>query len=174
MVFKNKIALVVDDSVTIRHQIKILLRKHNISVLEAHDRKSMMNNLSVNNKLVDIIIMDLGLKDTTGFDLMDSLREDPRYAKIPIIVLTGDSTKAAVLTAARFKIAFYAVKPINPNDLVSKIMTTLEASEAKDHDQAQPRKDDDFDVFADIELDLDEQVDKTKSRYFMLDKKNKK
>ena len=124
--FNNKVALIVDDSFTIRHQVKLLLKKNNISVLEAYDEKSMVNYLYVNNKPVDIIIMDLGLKETTGYDLMDIIRGKNDHVHTPIIVLTGDGKKQTVLSVVKYNISYYVVKPIKPQDLLGKVAMALE------------------------------------------------
>lgn len=127
MLFTGKVILVVDDSYTIRHQVKMLLRKYELIVIEAHNKVSMLNQLHYNGQLVDLIIMDLGLKDTTGFNLMSLLQTTPAYKNIPIIVLTGDATKNTVLeAAASFTIEHYAIKPIDPVDLSNKVLTVLE------------------------------------------------
>lgn len=131
MLFNNKIALIIDDSYTIRHQVKLLLKKHDITVVEAYDKNSMIKFLTVNNKPVDIILMDLGLKETTGFDLMEYLRSRDDHKDTPIIVLTGDAKKRTVIAASNYQLSFYAIKPINPQDLLSKVFTALENASSK-------------------------------------------
>lgn len=127
MLFNNKVVLIVEDSYTIRHQVRMLLNKYQLTTVEAYDKPSMLNNLHHNGQLVDIIIMDLGLKETSGFDLMAFLQETENYKNIPIIILTGDATKRTVVEAATsYNVSYYAIKPIDPTDLSTKVLTTLE------------------------------------------------
>lgn len=65
----------------------------------------------------DAILLDLKLKDTDGFQLLEQLQHDPKFQHIPIIVVSGlafeaDKNRALALGACR-----YLVKPINLNDL---------------------------------------------------------
>lgn len=129
MLFNNKVALIVDDSFTIRHQVKLLLKKNNITVLEASDEKSMVNYLYMNNKPVDLIIMDLGLKETTGFELMKLIRSKNDHKHTPIIVLTGDAKKQTVLSVIKYKVSYYVIKPIQPLDLLNKVQVALQKGE---------------------------------------------
>lgn len=128
MIFKNNVVLIVDDSYTIRHQVKLLLRKFDLSVVEAYDHNSMISRLSFNNKPVDLIIMDLGLKKESGYQLMNTIRKDKNHNKTPIIVLTGNAKKDAVLASTQFEIMYYAIKPINPKDLSQKVLSAIEYS----------------------------------------------
>lgn len=128
MLFTNNVVLIVDDSYTIRHQLKLLLKKHDLSVIEAYDYNSMVSRLTYDNKPVDLIIMDLGLKKETGYQLMETIRNDKLHRKTPIIVLTGNAKRDAVLASTQFDIMYYAIKPINPKNLISKVLTAIEYS----------------------------------------------
>ncbi|PKM50140.1 MAG: hypothetical protein CVV02_12825 [Firmicutes bacterium HGW-Firmicutes-7] len=128
MLFKNSVILIVDDSYTIRHQVKLLLKKYDLTVVEACDKFTMLNYLSVNNKPVDLIIMDLGLKNETGYDLMKCIREHKSHKNTPIIVLTGNAKKNAVIATIPYSITYYAIKPIDPYDLSLKVLTAIELS----------------------------------------------
>lgn len=128
MRFKNNVVLIVDDSFTIRHQVKMILKKQSISVLEAYDQKSMMSHLSLNHKPVDLIIMDLNLKNDTGFHLMEVIRAQKEHKRTPIIVLSGNAKKDAVVASTEFDIVYYAIKPIKPADLSLKVLNAIEQS----------------------------------------------
>ncbi|MDA3847532.1 MAG: response regulator [Vallitaleaceae bacterium] len=139
MLFTGKVVMIVDDSYTIRHQVRLLLSKYDIIVIEAHNKTSMLNHLLYKGQLVDLILMDLGLKETSGFDLMEFLQATPNYKHIPIIVLTGDATKNTVLEAASaFKIEHYAIKPIDPISLSNKVLTVLEKQHFSNHSNMNP------------------------------------
>lgn len=65
----------------------------------------------------DVILLDLKLKDTDGFQLLEQLQHNPKFQHIPIIVVSGlafeaDKNRALTLGARR-----YLVKPVNLNDL---------------------------------------------------------
>lgn len=131
MISSNNTVLIVDDSVTIRHQVRLILNKQDITVLEASDRNSLKHFISSNQQPIDLFIMDLGLKVDSGMDLMQLIRLTDAYCDTPIIVLTGDSKRDTVLKCTRFNISFYSVKPINASDLSMKVLTALEAHTIK-------------------------------------------
>lgn len=134
MLFTGKVVMVIDDSYTIRHQVKLLLSKYDIIVIEAYDKKSMLNHLHYKGRLVDLILMDLGLKETTGTSLMRFLQNTENYKHIPIIVLTGDATKNTVLEViSAYKLEHYAIKPIDPKNLSNKVLTVLEKAHFSEH-----------------------------------------
>lgn len=156
MIFTNNVVLIVDDSYTIRHQVKLLLKKFDLSVVEAYDYHSMISRLSFNNKPVDLIIMDLGLKKETGYQLMKTIRENKNHKHTPIIVLTGNAKKDAVLASTYYDIMYYAIKPINPKDLSTKVLAAI-SSINKPQDIARPQQitptEDPFDPFSIDDLD---------------------
>lgn len=157
MLFRNNVVLIVDDSYTIRHQVKLLLKKYDLTVVEACDRNTMLNYLSVNNKPVDLIIMDLGLKNESGYDLMKCVRDHKSHKNTPIIVLTGNAKKDAVLATIPYSITYYAIKPINPYDLSLKVLTAIELnSKNKPSKSSQNATEDPF-LFEDYEDDLYDQ-----------------
>lgn len=171
MLFKNQVVLVVDDSYTIRHQVKLLLKKYDITVLEAWDKKSMMGYLSVNNRPIDLIIMDLGLRNESGFTLMEYVRSTPNHSKTPIIILTGNAKRDAVLASIPYAISYYVVKPINPYDLSLKVLTALECKGKTDKKPyssyrspaaEEPFQDYNSDYFEEDSLtDIENELDKT-------------
>jgi DNA-binding response OmpR family regulator len=95
--------------------------------VEAWDKKSMLGYLSVNNRPVDLIIMDLGLRNESGYSLMEYIRSNPKHTNTPIIILTGNAKKDAVIASVPYTISYYVVKPINPYDLSLKVLTALES-----------------------------------------------
>lgn len=139
MIFNNHVVLIVDDSLTIRHQVKLLLKKYDITVVEAWDKKSMLGYLSVNNRPVDLIIMDLGLRNESGYSLMEYIRSHPEHADTPIIVLTGNAKKDAVIASTQYTISYYAIKPINPYDLSLKVLTAIECKSKNSTNKLQPK-----------------------------------
>ena len=65
----------------------------------------------------DVILLDLKLEDTDGFQLLEQLQENPNFRHIPVIVVSGlafEADKKRALDLGAYK---YLVKPINLNDL---------------------------------------------------------
>ena len=75
--------LIVDDEPQIRRFLKASLSAHDYQVVEAIDGKSAVRACTV--ELPDLVILDLGLPDIDGLDVISQMRE---LSQVPIIVLS--------------------------------------------------------------------------------------
>jgi len=73
----------------------------------------------------DIVILDLHLPDKTGFDFMDIVHKNKRFAKTKVIMLTADDTIGNVLKAEIEGIGAYNFlgKPFNISDLQALVFS---------------------------------------------------
>ena len=62
----------------------------------------------------DLVLMDVLLPGVSGYDLVRSLRQDERYATLPVIVLTTQGELDARIEAARAGGDEHLVKPVSP------------------------------------------------------------
>lgn len=127
----GKVVLIVDDSPSIRNEVRVILQKEGITVREAGTEFGMFNTIDEYGEVVDMILMDLTLGDTTGFELVSRVRAVERLKDIPIIMLTQHSDRKNVLKAKSMRIQGYIVKPINPQVLVERVKKALEDSAGK-------------------------------------------
>ncbi len=111
--------LTVDDSKTMREMVSFTLKSAGYEVIEAEDGKMALASLS--GVKVDAVITDLNMPNMNGFELIQSLRSDPAYKFIPILMLTteGDDSKKQEGKAAGA--TGWIVKPFNPEKLVEVI-----------------------------------------------------
>ncbi len=124
----GKVVLIVDDSPSIRREVRVILQKEGITVREAGTEFGMFNTIDEYGEVADMILMDLTLVETTGFDLVAKIRAVERFKKIPIIMLTQHSDRTNVLKAKTLGIQGYMVKPINSQILVERVKKALEES----------------------------------------------
>lgn len=117
----RKVVLIVEDSPSVRMHIRVILEKANISLVEAANKKTMMDNIEQSGKPVDLVIMDLGLKRDSGLDLIKILKSDERYNEIPVFVMTANAQKDSILQAKNLGVAGYLLKPINKEDFLQRI-----------------------------------------------------
>ncbi len=69
----------------------------------------------------EIIIVDMRMPDMTGFDILQSLRRDPRYHHIPVIFLTSVQTLQDKLKAFELGADDYLIKPFEPEELAARL-----------------------------------------------------
>lgn len=71
------------------------------------------------------VITDLDMPRMDGFELIERLRADPRYSRIPIIVASGSCDPDAPERARRLGANAYFVKPYSPAELKSRLEQLL-------------------------------------------------
>jgi CheY-like chemotaxis protein len=99
----SRVALVVDDSMLIRHSVCRFLEERGFIVEAATNGQEAIEILGT--VLPDIVITDLQMPKMSGSELITRLKEKPLTAKIPVVILAGRSvTKEAAETRADFTI----------------------------------------------------------------------
>ncbi|HEY5998817.1 MAG TPA: ATP-binding protein, partial [bacterium] len=86
---KIRSVLVVDNNATIVELIAAHLGKAGYDVAKAFDGLQALDQLSATERLPDVILLDLIMPRLDGERLTRFLRQDPVYASIPIVILTG-------------------------------------------------------------------------------------
>jgi diguanylate cyclase (GGDEF)-like protein len=74
----------------------------------------------------DLVLMDVLLPGVSGYDLVRSLRQDERYATLPVIILTTRGELDARIEAARAGGDEHLVKPVSPGLLLSTVVARVE------------------------------------------------
>ena len=112
--------LVVEDDTPVRNLITMTLKTHEYRYLSAQNGASaVMEALSHNP---DIVLLDLGLPDMDGVEIIQKIRS---WSNMPIIVIsarTEDSDKIGALDAGADD---YVTKPFNPLELVARVKSQL-------------------------------------------------
>ena len=80
--------LLVDDSPTIRGFAKIFLKPLQVTVLEAEEGMQALEIVRQNPP--SLVIVDINMPGMDGLTLTRELRKDPRFASLPVVLLTGD------------------------------------------------------------------------------------
>lgn len=73
----------------------------------------------------DVILMDIHLPGLDGVALTQRLKASPHLAGIPIVMLTGDASRAALLSSRVAGAAAFVVKPFTRESLMSKRLAAL-------------------------------------------------
>ncbi len=79
--------LLVEDNPNQRHAINKLISGHDVTIHEISNGKDAI--LALKEKQYDCMILDLGLPDMSGFDLLKKMEKDDLIATLPVIVYTG-------------------------------------------------------------------------------------
>src|SRR5688572_26357878 len=76
----------------------------------------------------DVIVLDIRLPDMSGWDVCNALKDDPRTAQIPIIILTAAASPTLAREAADHGCAAHLLKPCYPEDLTKTVRQILAAA----------------------------------------------
>jgi len=112
--------LVVDDEPPIRKLLRMGLSVHGYHVIEATNGK---NALELLGKAPDIIILDLGLPDIPGHELLRMIRG--RSEAVPVIVLSSRGDEAGKVQALDLGADDYVTKPFGMDELLARMRAAL-------------------------------------------------
>jgi two-component system, OmpR family, KDP operon response regulator KdpE len=112
--------LVVDDEPPIRKLLRMGLTAQGYQTLEAANGKAALDLLK---EAPDLIILDLGLPDTHGHDLLRTIRA--RNEGVPVIVLSSRGDEASKVQALDLGADDYVTKPFGMDELLARMRAAL-------------------------------------------------
>src|SRR5712671_7522217 len=112
--------LAVDDDPVIREAISDYLGQYDFRITAVADGRAMQAVLA--HDVVDLVVLDLKLRDEDGMALASRLRED---SAIPIIMLTGRREEADRVMGLELAADDYLTKPFSPRELLARIRAVL-------------------------------------------------
>jgi CheY-like chemotaxis protein len=98
----SPVALVVDDSMLIRHTVCRYLEQRGFAVESATNGKEALDMLKT--VLPDVIITDLMMPKMDGKELISNLRAMPQTAGIPVVMISGRNATAEEQSGANYVI----------------------------------------------------------------------
>jgi two-component system, OmpR family, KDP operon response regulator KdpE len=112
--------LVVDDEPPIRKLLRTGLGTQGYEVLEAPNGKAALELLA---KKPDLVILDLGLPDIEGLELLKRIRD--AHSGLPIVVLSSRGDEAGKVAALDLGADDYVTKPFGMDELLARMRTAL-------------------------------------------------
>ncbi len=112
--------LIVDDEPQIRRFLRTSLDAHGFEVVEAESGQEAIRRATTDKP--DILVLDLGLPDISGFDVIRRIRE---WSPVPIIVLTARNREPDKIEALDLGADDYLTKPFGMGELMARIRAAL-------------------------------------------------
>lgn len=112
--------LVVDDEPPIRKLLRMGLGTQGYQTIDAPNAKAALELMADNP---DLVILDLGLPDMQGLELLRQIRE--RREDVPIVVLSSRGDEVAKVEALDLGADDYVTKPFGMEELLARIRTAL-------------------------------------------------
>jgi two-component system, OmpR family, KDP operon response regulator KdpE len=114
------VALVIDDEVQIRRFLRAGFELENFAVREAASAADGIRAATL--KVVDLVILDLGLPDMDGSEVVERLRA---WSSVPIIVLSVRSDEDEKVRLLELGVDDYVVKPFGMAELLARARAAL-------------------------------------------------
>ena len=111
--------LVVDDSPTERHVLVDLLTKNGYQVITAESGEEGVEKAK--KELPDLVLMDVVMPGLNGYQATRTLTREESTKHIPIILCTSNCQETDKIWGLRQGAQDYLVKPVNGEELLSKI-----------------------------------------------------
>ncbi len=116
--------LTLDDDGNMRSIIRSILQQCGCpEILQASNGREALKLFA--SRPIDLVICDWMMEPMNGFVFLTELRRFDRGAKLPVIMLTGNSEPADALAAQHLNIGAWLVKPVSPKKLIDRISTVL-------------------------------------------------
>ena len=115
-----RLALIVEDEPAIRRFLRATLFANGYEVLEAATAHAGLT--LARGERPDVLILDLGLPDRDGLDLLRELRTE---SELPVLVLSARDSEAAKVAALDLGADDYVTKPFGADELMARLRVAL-------------------------------------------------
>ena len=111
--------LVVDDSATIRQEVGSALSLAGMHVVEAADGSEGLEKIRAGG--IQCVVCDVNMPKKNGIEMVEEVKKDAEYAKLPILMLTTEGAKDLIVRAKAAGASGWIVKPFKPEMLVAAV-----------------------------------------------------
>jgi CheY-like chemotaxis protein len=113
----------IDDSATMREVIKIAFRRENIHVITCADAASALAQFE--EHAPDVVITDVIMPDQDGYSVCSQVKQNPQFAKTPVILMSGVVNKSVADRAVAVQADELVRKPFQPQELITRVKNLI-------------------------------------------------
>lgn len=117
----NKNILLIEDDPFIKQMYANKIEEMQIKVFSSINQDGLQSTLE--NSIIDLILLDLVLPNTSGYDILKWLKSEPKFKDIPVIVLSNLSSQSDINKAFEYGAIDYMVKS---NYTPAEVMRTIQ------------------------------------------------
>lgn len=144
----HPVVVVIEDEPQIRRFVRSALESEGWQVFEADTAQRGLTEAGTRKP--DLLVLDLGLPDGDGLDLIRDVRG---WSGVPIIVLSARGDEADKIAALDAGADDYLTKPFGVGELLARVRANLRRPRAAQGDGAAPKAGDPLFRFGEIEVD---------------------
>jgi two-component system, chemotaxis family, chemotaxis protein CheY len=118
--------LVVDDSPTLVKFVSYSLKSSGYEVVGACDGMDALEKVSNLESDIDLVITDLNMPNVDGYELIATLRQNDKFAEVPIIILSSEEADEDKQKGETVGATSYLVKPFKSSVLLAEVARLLD------------------------------------------------
>lgn len=122
MMKQSPTVMVVEDEILLLQAICKKLEHSGLEVISCASGEQALDYLANLGELPDAIWLDFYLKDTNGLDLLQKIKQEPAWAKIPVVVVSNSASPDKVHTMLALGAKRYILKAEHRLDEIVKIV----------------------------------------------------
>ena len=111
--------LIAEDEKNIVESLSFILKREGYEVSAIFDGGEVIDSVTANPP--DIVILDVMLPQTNGFEILKRLRGTPQISTLPVIVITAKGQAQDRATAANLGADVFLSKPFSNKDIVAEV-----------------------------------------------------
>jgi chemosensory pili system protein ChpA (sensor histidine kinase/response regulator) len=123
------LVMVVDDSITMRKATTRILERGQMEVVTAKDGVDALERLQ--ERVPDVLLLDLEMPRMDGYELATRLKNDERFRRVPIVIITSRTSEKHRQRAFEIGVDRYLGKPYAEADLLRSIAEVLESDDGR-------------------------------------------
>jgi CheY-like chemotaxis protein len=124
----ERIILVIDDAVEYLLIFKRMLEQYYTLAMAKSGEEALR---VLNERMVDLILLDIEMPGMTGLELFNTLKENPLYRAIPVIFVSSYRDSQIITEAGKLGAKGYIIKPFTEEALFARIDPVLRRSSGK-------------------------------------------
>lgn len=121
----NTTILIVEDDKTTQYLLHMLLSRGGYQTRRAGDAAEFIAAMQ-KAPLPDLVILDIKLRgDVSGFKILSKIRAHPKIAKLPVVILSGQTAPSDLMQAVSLGVDAYLSKPTKARALMDAVRAAL-------------------------------------------------
>ncbi len=126
--------LLADDSITIQKVVELVLAEEDFEIKAVSNGEEALNAIESFNP--DIVLADIEMPKMNGYQLCEKIKQDPKRASVPVILLAGAFEPIDEELARQVGADDSVIKPFESQELISKINAALTMATAGEGEAA--------------------------------------
>lgn len=115
--------LIIEDELSVRHTLDDILTVNGFKVCTASGGKAGIDQLGI--ELPDLILCDVAMPEFDGYQVLQVIKQHPRYSNIPFVFLTAKAQMDSVRRGIELGADDYIIKPFDEQQLLKTVLIGL-------------------------------------------------